>query len=107
MGTAQKDKIGFVVSDVSGQKQVRVSNLRDNATVGELVEGAVAQMRLPRNDASGRPLNYHARLDREGRHLHGSESLIEALESGDHLTLQPDIDAGGSSVSTGLPLTDS
>ena len=101
MGTVPKDQIGFTVSDVSGQKQLRVTDPQDNATVGELVEGAVTQMRLPRNDAGGRPLNYHARLDREGRHLHGSESLIDALESGDHLTLQPDIDAGGSSPSPG------
>jgi len=49
---------------------------------------------LPRNDGAGRPLVYHARLDREGRHLHGSETVGEALKPGDKVVLTPNIEAG-------------
>ena len=83
------------VSDVSGQKQVRVSELPQDATVGEMIEGVLSQMKLPRNDASGHPLTYHARLEREGRHLHGSEMIGDSLQNGDQVVLQPNIDAGG------------
>ena len=51
-------------------------------------------MQLPEADAHGQPLTYHARLEREGRHLHGSEIIGEALQSDDRLVLQPNIDAG-------------
>ena len=83
------------VSDVSGQKQVRVSELPQDATVGEMIEGVLGRMKLPRNDASGHALTYHARLEREGRHLHGSEVIGDSLQSGDQVVLQPNIDAGG------------
>jgi hypothetical protein len=42
----------------------------------------------------GRPLTYHARLDREGRHLQSSELVGQALQEGDRVVLQPNIDAG-------------
>jgi hypothetical protein len=50
-------------------------------------------MELPRN-AAGRPVTYHARLDREGRHLHATETVGEALQPNDRIVLQPNIDAG-------------
>jgi hypothetical protein len=83
------------VSDVSGQRAVRASAVPTSGTVRELVQGLLARMRLPRNDVSGRPLNYRARLEREGRHLHGHEQIGEALRDQDALVLQPNIDAGG------------
>jgi hypothetical protein len=43
---------------------------------------------------SGRPLTYHARLEREGRHLHASERVGDAVQNGDKVVLQPNIDAG-------------
>jgi hypothetical protein len=39
-------------------------------------------------------LSYQARLEREGRHLNAAERIGDALERGDKLTLQPNIDAG-------------
>lgn len=87
--------IGIQVSDVSGQKVHNVSNIPTDATVGDLIQGLLGQMKLPHNDVSGRPLTYHARLDREGRHLHASERVGEALQQGDSVVLQPNIDAGG------------
>ena len=87
--------IGLEVSDVSGQKTALVHDMPTDASVGELIEGLLAQMKLPRNDVSGRPLTYHALLEREGRHLHASEVVGEALHQGDKVILQPNIDAGG------------
>jgi hypothetical protein len=84
------------VSDASGQKMVEVPELENDITVGELIEGLLPVMKLPQNDAGGRPLVYHARLEREGRHLHVSELVGDALAPGDRLTLLPNIDAGTS-----------
>ena len=86
---------GFEVSDVSGQKVLSVSNVPVDATVGELIQGLIGRMRLPANDAGGRPLTYHARLDREGRHLQGAERVSTAVLPGDRVVLQPNVDAGG------------
>ncbi len=86
---------GFEVSDVTGQKVVAVSNVPDEMTVSDLIPGLVGRMRLPANDAAGRPLSYHARLDREGRHLQGAERVRESLQPGDRVVLQPNVDAGG------------
>ncbi len=83
------------VSDVSGQKTATITEVPPDASIGELVEQLLAELRLTRNDSSGRPLTYYARLDREGRHLLHSELVGEALQSGDRLVLQPNIDAGG------------
>ena len=88
------DEVAIQVSDVSGQKVVRVSDLQPDATVGELISSLLPQMTLPRNDVSGRPLTYHARLEREGRHLHATEVVGDALQQEDRVTLQPNIDAG-------------
>ena len=65
-----------------------------DATIGEFVEGLVPRMNLPRLDSSGRSLRYHALLDREGRHLHATETVGEALLPNDRLVLQPDMNAG-------------
>jgi hypothetical protein len=85
---------GFEVSDVTGQKVLAVSDVPKDATIGELVRGLIARMRLPASDTAGRPLTYHARSDREGRHLLGSERVADAVLPGDRMVLQPNIDAG-------------
>ncbi|MFH1681962.1 MAG: hypothetical protein ABIH26_15140 [Candidatus Eisenbacteria bacterium] len=81
-------------TDVSRQKRLSVSDLGIETTVGELVQGLMEELRMPTSDTAGRPLAYHARLEREGRHLHASETVGEALESGDLVTLLPNIEAG-------------
>ena len=35
--------------------------------------------------AAGRPLSYHARLDREGRHLQGTEQVRHSVKQGDRI----------------------
>lgn len=87
-------EIPLEISDVSGQKVFSVANAPTGNTVGELVQEMLGKMNLPRNDASGAPLTYQARSEREGRHLNASERIGDALEPGDRLTLQPNIDAG-------------
>ena len=94
MGKPQSATLELEFSDVSGQKVFSVANAPAENTVGELVHEMLSQMSLPRNDASGAPLTYQARLEREGRHLSPSEKIGDALEAHDRLTLQPNIDAG-------------
>jgi len=86
--------LALEISDVSGQKVFSVANAPADGTVGELVHEMLGRMNLPKNDSSGAPLSYQARLDRQGRHLNSSERIGDALEVGDRLTLQPNIDAG-------------
>ena len=89
---------GFEVSDVTGQKVLAVSDVPDDVTVNDLIMGLMARMRLPANDSAGRPLSYHARLDREGRHLQGTERVRDSVQTGDRVVLQPNVDAGGWAV---------
>jgi hypothetical protein len=82
-------------TDVSQQKVRRVSNVRPDATVREIIEPLLAQMNLPQNDPEGRPVTYQALLEREGRHLQSWERIGDAVQTGDRVVLQPNIDAGG------------
>ena len=82
------------VSDVTGQKVATATSVPGESTVGELVKSLLQRMGLVQEDANGQPLTYRARLEREGRHLHGSELVRDSLESGDELVLQPHINAG-------------
>ena len=52
------------------------------------------KMRMPLNDAEGRPFAYHMRLDRGGRHLLASEKIADVVQPGDRVVLQPNVDAG-------------
>ena len=82
------------VADASGQKLQAVNGLPPDSSVGELVQALLGPMNLPRNDPEGRALTYQARLEREGRHLHTSERVGDALQTGDRVTLLPNVDAG-------------
>lgn len=87
-------EFGFEVTDVTGQKVLAVSNVGDDVTVGELIRGLLERMQLPSNDTAGRPISYHARLDRIGAHLPGAQLVREIVEPGDRIVLQPNVDAG-------------
>ena len=80
--------------DVSGQKRA-TANVPLDATVGELARGLINRMHLPHTDVEGKPMSYHIRLDREGRHLHPAETVGDALQEQDQIVLQPKIQAGG------------
>jgi hypothetical protein len=95
MSTAtENNALVITASDVSGQKTVKVAGLSPETTIGELVQELVPEMGLPASDVEGRPLAYHVRLEREGRHLHASEIVGESLQPGDRIALQPNIIAG-------------
>jgi hypothetical protein len=81
-------------ADVTGQRLVDVKDAPTDATVAELIDGLLPRLQLPRNDVGGQPLIYRARLDRDGRNLHASELIGEALQPNDRLVLQPEINAG-------------
>ena len=84
----------LTVSDVSRQKVRSVEDVSPDTTAAELVQNLIDDLNLSRNDTEGRSLTYRAMLRREGRHLHGSERIGDALETGDWVTLTPDVDAG-------------
>ena len=86
--------VNLLAQDVTGQKKVRVSDVSGDSTVRDLVQGLLERMRLNKKDVAGRPIEYRARLEREGRHLHDSELVSDALLSEDEITLQPKINAG-------------
>ena len=86
--------VGLTVSDVSQQKKRTVEGVSSDATAAELVQGLIDELNLPRNDGSGRSLNYTALLRREARHLGANERVGDHLQTGDHIVLHPRIDAG-------------
>jgi hypothetical protein len=88
-------KLDISAADVTGQNVVNVNALDREMTVGELLEALVPRMKLPQLGNGGRPLTYHARLEREGRHLHSTEVVGDALQPSDRIMLQPTIEAGG------------
>ncbi len=90
----ERENISLEAADISGQKVVRVAGVSPTSTIGELLKGLVPKMELPVEDVDGRPMAYHARLEREARHLHATEIVGDVLEPGDRLVLQPNIMAG-------------
>ena len=86
--------LGLRVTDVTGQKAVRAPAVPAGSTIREMVERLIAKMGLSPNDVEGRPLQYQARLDREGRHLNGAETVGDALREDDEIVITPTIDAG-------------
>ena len=80
--------------DLTGQKRFRLSKVPVQSSVGEIVRSAVARMGLGLQDRDGRDLDYRARNDREGRQIHNSELVGDALQPDDELVLFPRINAG-------------
>ena len=94
IATMERRGILLRARDASRQRRVTMEAEPD-ATVGELVQGLVhSRLNLPRTDSEGRPLTYHARLTREGRHLHAAERVEDVLRDDDEVVLQPNIQAG-------------
>lgn len=81
--------ISIQATDVSGQKVVNVPSIPLGSSIGELMRALLAKMHLPDT------VPYQVRLERQQRHLHASERVEDALESGDKVVIQPSIDAGG------------
>lgn len=94
MATAATADFDLYAEDVTKQKKVKVSNVQPGTTVRELVKGLVGRMRMVENDRQGQPIEYRARLEREGRHLLDSEIVSDSLRPDDELVLHPRINAG-------------
>lgn len=86
--------LDVLARDVTGQKKFRLKGIPTQASVGELVRSALARMGLASRDHAGQELEYRARLEREGRQLHGSERVGDALRRDDEIVLTPRIHAG-------------
>lgn len=95
MGSNETNTLVIEATDVSMQKKVKARNVEPDSSVGELVESLIESLRLSPTDASGRPLAYSALLQREGRHLHLSERVGDAIQPGDQIVLAPSVEAGG------------
>ena len=87
-------EMNVVARDATGQRQVVLKKVPAEATVRELTQRLLTRMGLVRDDVVGEPLQYQARLEREGRHLGETELVADALQPDDELVLQPRIDAG-------------
>ena len=80
-------------TDLTGRR-VKARRVPIDITMGSFVEGLLPRLQLPSEDPAGRALNYHARVDRLGRHAHASEIVGEVLVPNDQITLHPNVDAG-------------
>lgn len=90
----QAPSLNFEAVDLTGQKRLRLRGVARDSTVGELMDGLLGRMALPRENSEGRPLAYYPLLEREARHLNDSELVGDALQDDDRVVLQPSIDAG-------------
>jgi len=82
------------VEDVTGQHTARNRSVPSDATVLEVVKQLLGDMEMGAHDSEGRPLNYHALLEREGRQLGDNERAGDVLKPDDTIRLLPNIDAG-------------
>ena len=94
MTTAVAMKLNLTARDITGQKEVAVRDLPIDTTVQDLVQGLVMSMNLPERDSTGTQQAFHAYLDRDGRHLHASETVGEVLREADEIVIHPDVQAG-------------
>lgn len=91
--TAQS-AITFQASDFTGAHGATFRDFPGNTTIGDMVRRIVQSLGLSARDRDGREVAYQARLEREGRNLNASETVADAIRTGDELVLQPNIDAG-------------
>ena len=91
---AETAGLDLVAVDASDQRSFSVKGFSPNAKVADLVKALIPQMGLSTADSAGRPLNYQAFAKRDGVHLRADETVGEALESGDRISILPDIQAG-------------
>jgi hypothetical protein len=96
MNEALADTSGFdlIAVDASDQRSFSIRNFSRAATIADLVGTLIPKMGLSTRDSAGRPLNYQAFSKRNGAHLLGHDTVGEALQPGDRISILPDIQAG-------------
>ena len=90
---SKQQTINLHVKDMSGQREFLARDVPTDASWGECMDGILAKMSLPRNTGSDGGV-WAGRLEREGRHLHPSEIVGDALTDEDRIVLQPEVVAG-------------
>ena len=86
--------IDLVAVDASDQRSLSIKSFSATAKVGDLIKTLIPKMGLSQTDSAGRPLNYQAFSKREGVHLFAHDTVGETLQSGDQISILPDIQAG-------------
>lgn len=94
MNSTMTIDLNLTARDVSGQRAFSLKRYASDGTISELVRKLVTRLGLATADSAGRPHLYRAYLDREARHLHGSELVGDSLQENDALVLQPEVMAG-------------
>ncbi len=94
MSQATSIGLDLFASDASGQRKYSVRNFPRTATIRDLIKSLIPQMGLSSNDPDGRPLNYQAFTRDEHFHLRGSDTVGQALQDGEEISVLPDIMAG-------------
>ena len=84
------EKITLHLQDATGQREFVARDVPMDASWGETLKSIVANMNLPSNT----PAEWQGKLEREGRHIHSTEIVGDALEEGDRIVLQPKAEAG-------------
>ena len=92
--TAIAAGVDLTVSDASGQRKVSITNFPKSATIRDLIKTLRSRMGLSTSDSNGRNVEYQAFSKTNGYHLLNTETVGETLQSGDELSLLPDIQAG-------------
>ena len=85
--------ISLHIQDMSGQREFVAKNIPRDAYWGETMGKILSNMQLPQNTPSSGN-TWTGRLEREGRHLHTSEIIGDAMINEDHIVLQPEVNAG-------------
>ena len=94
MAEAAMATLDIRATDLSRARKFKLTGVPSQASVGELVRGALARMGLSNVDRDGREITYRARLEREGRQLHNAERIGDVLRTDDEIVLTPRINAG-------------
>lgn len=94
MNTMNQTINRILFSDVNGQKKVAVSDVAIDINLGELLDGVMPRLNLQQHDSSGRPLEWSARLSREGRTVFRNEIVGQTLADDDEIVLAPNVEAG-------------
>ena len=89
----REGRITLHVQDVSGQREYVARDVPTDASWGETLKSLLAHLSLPKNSPAGETV-WTGRLEREGRHLHSTEIVGDALRDEDRIVLQPEVNAG-------------
>lgn len=81
------------VQDMTRQREVVARDVRRDASWGEALASILTTMALPRNEPTAAG-GWAGHLEREGRHLHPSEIVGDALMEDDKIVLHPEVTAG-------------